>query len=360
MLTVYTPTRATKVPIAWLRNTLKNKEEYRKCYLLTDDQYEAFTRFFRGEKTLNIVQLSMALDNISPWSHTRKSYTITFKESGDSFRFNEPRPLTLISKDGDECSMTNWHEFQFLVDYLEAYPDTEKIELNFSRGVIVAAIYGSDHARLDYAYDCVSLLNPNRNTYYLDYDLTGMDAPTMITIAQRFTRDERRELKLAYKCSESTGILNIPEGGEGYCILAAAKSVFRNIPLTQALFGEDYPSWVHACMRDIAHKDTVNHFLTADFSIDAMDDNGGEGTGTWVSNFIYSILETQSVTSWEEVARLLAMMGMRSKALKNEEMIVIAPYGATPERIGWKSSWSEKFAALYPGEWKDSYYVDAM
>lgn len=267
--------------------------------------------------------------------------------------------VTLACRDGKMSAQGTLlaEHFQFISDFVVTYPG-EEIPIPYSTAEIDMALSGLTSANtnsLRFCLDVVKYLNPIYNAYFLNFDLSGVPLEELKLVADRLTLEER----LALRYNGSDGGLTAPYGGEGHYILAYAEGC-RRLLVPFILFPE-CPSWLFSTFGRCAmiRSDAVNVALcrlayTADFSQDSdiVVDNA---MVAYIMKMLRVVLNHPETDKWTKAARILAMLGIRSKELLNEDVDVIPPYSVIPWRKQLTPSNVGKLKSLYPGEWKDSY-----
>lgn len=169
-------------------------------------------------------------------------------------------------------------------------------------------------------------------------------------MAARLTAEERLTLRYVYSTEENPPL---PKGGEGHYILAALPSIYEYYHAFD-LFPE-CPSWLFyhfsCALYGNVRAASVLHNLVqnADFSLDS-DVVASYSLTCAVQMGLDMALRNEHTKTWEQVARILAMMGHQNERLGNASLVVVPPY--------WSGDWApisnesmEVVMALYPGVW---------
>lgn len=356
MLTLYTKTRSTSLYLSTLRQAFGELKEDSSC-LMNEGEYNELLGYLSDKRESNHHDLVSAVRQIRK---TNSPVTYKEREPYDSI------VLKCLDGEMDVCRSYLGY-FVLLRDYFEEYPDEVSIDLPFSRDLVAMSLSrlsgvfytGTPIPPLLHCYNCVRYLNPVSNTYPLAFSLEGMSASDMKGLAATFTVEERRQLKTIYR---KEGVsLPLPYDGEGHFILACSGHVRADASLCVALFSES-PSWLTCHLlchcTDGGRLTAVCRLIEeADFS-DEYFPNLSAKTRGHCYGFMVGLLSVMPMT-WDKIARFLAMMGIRSKELLNDNLAVCAPYG-----VLFLTEHSlhplDCMRRAYPGTWQDAYLIEAV
>lgn len=357
MITIHTQARSHRVPLTQARRRL-GPYDYKAVAHLTMTEYDAILDYLRGEEEGYTLQVVRAVDKMCC-----ESVEYKYGERGPcslplplqrAVHLTNPSFVTLRSNDGAEFPLrrSRTSHFTLLADYFEEYPDETSIDIPHP-GTVLKDALGPIHSKvssLSSCLDCVRLLNPSGNTYFLEFNLEGIDPQVLKDISLTFTGEERKELKRIYR-SEGYSY-PLPDDGEGYCILAACENV-RQYSRIGSLFS-DYPGWLFSHLVYGWHPEEVYYdvLLKADFTRDE-----GEARSHLrksILHLIVSALKHKKNLVWEEAGKLLAMIGIISPYLFNDTLDVCPPYGMRLYAENLTDEGLEaRLKAIYPGKWNE-------
>lgn len=266
--------------------------------------------------------------------------------------------VSLMATDGEtEVDLIRANQFQFIVDFMEENPGVSPIPIPYTKAEVEAALSG-DSELLVTCLPCVQFLNPFRNTYYFGFDLEGMSPEVLISLASRLTAEERDTLIFTHERRESYDCIPpppLPQNGEGWCILAAVRSVQLDEILCNILFSA-YPSWLYYLYRHhdvLVGRSSIDFLLNADFSKEASFAHIGEKTVDSIGTSLLHTLSSPELRTWNEMGTVLAMLGLQHKILFNDTLNVCPPYQV--EHFQTDVVLSEpllrNMKRLYPVEW---------
>lgn len=348
MLAIRTQTRITLVPLS----TFWSKFGYNTIHdvPLTNEQYEAFLSFYHHGTYNVLVTLRQALVALNIRGDLHEEI---FHPYGRMREHSIPLTMTpyvviLRGTDGLGVLCHRTDDFAFLVDYMETYPDEQEISLPYSSEVIEAALRG--RGTLKDSLNCLKHLNPARNSYYFDFDLSGMPVLELMALVHSLTVEERTEVIRCYEANKGSAS-DLPDYGSSWRILACFSSVREDDTLCTSLFSE-YPCWLFCnLMRDRCHTRALTVLLTADFNKDI-----GKSTqqGVRYSDILRELIPL--CKTWDEAAKVLAICGLRSKELLNEALVVSYPLSSFYDVELYAAP---LLSSIYPGEWDAAFIVRA-
>lgn len=367
MLRLSTPIRETRVSLSLVRSAfgLYKAESMTR---LSEHQLGELLAYLNGEKDGDILAIIEVIALMLPTMKMREAMSI---------RGVLPHKLITIKCSDGEVPATRSLGRHFILfrDFFTEYENETVIGVPYSsrvvRNVIDALNWTSvrgDGPRLVSCMDCIRHFNPILNTFPLLFSTQDAPASLLLSILPNFTEKEIKELLLV----GSTNYIGLtfPGNGMDVSLLAAAQTVRSNRALCMELFRDTYPSWLfcyielndHSIRYPARGTDLFDLILTADFTKDSSTSQ----SYMWptVAAYITNSLKTTTLQlTWSEIARLLAMLGIISSELKNDELNVCAPYGIGNSK---SSTWSPTpetltyMGSVYPGTWKDTYLFEAI
>lgn len=357
MLTVYCSFRRERISLPALRARLGCKIHPRATILqLLPRPLHALFSFTQGE-AVDGDDLVEALNTIQCDSAHSFSYEdgVLSRGSGESLILPEKEMLTFVCKDGslsDDKGLTVAH-FSFIADFVSEHPG-EEVPIPFLMDDFLTALAGLDRTRggLAPCWDVISFLNPVHNAYPLVMDLEDCSLEMLKSLVVKLTEEERDLL------TTIAGGSHIPFRGREHYILAALpdlRSLRGSLTIVYDLLS-DCPSWLFLrfsslpAMRPLLCK--LVH--TADFSLDS-DYIPCRATADRIQDALQDVLSNEETETWEQVSRILVMLGYQNEELLNEGLAVSAPYGAAGTRPPLFLKCKEKLRALYPGTWNDDF-----
>lgn len=242
--------------------------------------------------------------------------------------------------------------FSFLSDFHEEFPSRE-IEVPFTDAEYRAALRPLTSAepttRLRDCYECVCFLNPKRNTYYLDFDLTDMTKEELITIASRFTAEEKSQLYTAGTFSRLDTFGASPALILSYGSLAYSSAVCKQYKLCQELFPE-HKIWrlLHLISEPTMSPEEYNLVLDQLLHDDWSEVFCEPSQENIISQFIMRsiIMNPTTRLTWDEAGVLLALIGLKSAYFMNESLPSILECKLPPG-----NEFRDRLGSLYPGVW---------
>lgn len=360
MLTIHTEAQSTRLSLVQVKTRLGDIG-YRQSTRLTIPEYDAVLEYMRGEKEGSTLQVLHAVDKMT----TRFNLLGRYAERGPcslpasllgAVWLTNPSFVTLRSNDGGETRLrrSRTGHFTLLRDYFEDYPEENSIELPYSTEVVRAAL-GPLHSKvvsLVSCRECVKHLNPTCNTYYLEFNLEGIEPDELKLLAHSFTEKERKELRVIYGTANYS--YPLPGDGEGHGILASCETV-RCYSRINELFSS-YPSWLFCHLAYGWHGDEVYYtaLLEGDFRGEQCETYSGD-LHTTLKSYITQALKYKKDLTWDQAAHLLAMLGLSGSFLFNESLDVCPPYGIVLITKPFEDEDVKKrMRSIYPGVWSDT------
>lgn len=350
MLSLVTPIREYRVPLKLLRSIL-GLRRYKIRVSVSEYELEEFLAYLSGESQLSTFTVKDVVGRVIDSPAQIPIGTLS------------NRAIRVMCSDGslpEEASVFFRH-FAFFRDYIEEYPEEDRIAIPHKKdvlasilGVLVSTRTFSQAPKLLDVLDCLEFLNPLNNALFLLFSLEGVPLQRVEGLVAKMTMSERQALYLTHE-----GGVTVPEDG-GLSVLTVAPSVAMYKEIFVPLLSSVYPSWVFYRLNDLGAVSTAQGFLlTADFTVDSYT---GRHMGRSILPIIIHMLSVDR--PWYEMARLLAMIDVVSPQLFNTELEVCLPYGAARDsaRSDWKIK-EETLNALkksYPGEWKDEFLWEAV
>jgi hypothetical protein len=244
-------------------------------------------------------------------------------EIEDIFSQQTERTLDLICADNSARFQVDTlrRRFQLIDDYLEDNPTETSITLPFSRVIMLTCVIIPMSHRLIWHYDALCYLNPKSNIYWFRFDLTDFPIEKVLEIASRFTKEEKRNI-VNYALRNN---FKLASRKRRY-ILTAFTSVMHNQKLMEAIYLEQYPSYLFCLLfKNTWSISQVEHFSTAALALLTWDFSIDQDTG------VYEAFEV-----FEPVKRLFEMKNESGNdALKefaelhNLSFPAVLPYGIT-------------------------------
>lgn len=179
MLTIYTPSQVARVPFTRLRRLFGPAYPSVSSMDATRSEFDSFTHFLETEDWKSVDEPIMSL--LGKIGHS------SFKRG---FLADAIPGIALEGSDGEcvELPLPQARKLTLVRDYLSEYPNATKIVIPYPWATIRAAVHPlleDSFAPLHVCLECVKYLNPIRNTYYLDFDLDGVDAEDLLFLHQR-------------------------------------------------------------------------------------------------------------------------------------------------------------------------------
>lgn len=138
----------------------------------------------------------------------------------------------------------------------------------------------------------------------------------------------------------------------------------------ESLFSQNYPSWAVTTMcykwktswsSQSLTDPPLQLLLTADFSKDT--ESSSSTITQYVISYIWDALKRADLT-WPQMGRLMALLAIQSDDLLNNDE-TCGPYASSSSTMDNAVFWTaerpmlDRMKAAYPGEWKDSYFIEA-
>lgn len=347
MLTIYTASQVARIP--WTKvYRVFGRTAYRTMVDATHNEFDSFLGYLEGDKCPTVALHAFSLiDKLMV-------HSIQLRRQYEGILVIPPLPcLTLNGNDGGvaRLPLTQVRHFTLLSDFLGDYPSVTSIDLPYPAETIKQALFPITHdskTHLLSCLDCVKYLNPVRNTYYLDFILSGMTGEEMKCIATQFTESERDELRHLYEIQGDAWPL--PNSGLDYGILCASQAVRAEEALCYSLFHESYPSWLYCHMNHRSHSSLAGTLLlTADFTRERAQRRLHEDMKPRIQAHLLRIIKNEKTLSWNEMKRLFLLLGRVHKLLDNDELDICAPYGISVSTTSTSfGPLRERFMAVYP------------
>lgn len=362
MLTLYSNSSIVHLPVSRIHRVL-GEQKLSNSVFLDSVAMKSFLSLLDGERKIDTHPLHSALLTLGIWTRWVMS-ECTVNDIGGRERtlvIEEPERITLECSDGRmEVSSTYLDYFAVLKDFSSEFPG-QPIPIPYTTRAVRAAINFNSRNFLISCYECLCHLNPFSNLLYFEFNFTGVSHETVKNLASRLTQEERRTLVEIYHQENS---IPLPRGGETHYILAACANVRSSATMCWSLFA-DQPHWRFLTWINLFDPDErpyqvqeLDSLLSTDWS--QGDFYRASPTVAWkVQKYLYNLLPL--TRNWDEAGKVLAMMGLQSKDLLNEELDVIPPLGLYGDSAHCNPTerLNTHLSSIYPKEWHDNYYANA-
>ena len=231
--------------------------------------------------------------------------------------------LVIIAKDGrTECSLPSlMRRYHFFDDFFSAFPDNKEIEVPFSLAEVNGAVYLVGN--LSDCLECMQYFNPKKPDEYFQLDFLGsISDEVLLGLVDDLTEDDLADMIEGrdYDMSSEDNFVPLPRGGQDRPALACILESYSDVERQLRMFSH-YPSYLCAIIHD---EDVYAELLLrSDFSQSKEWYVMRSGVISASICIALGIVENR-----EDAAYLLAMLGIRRRALGNLDKKVIAPYHA--------------------------------
>ena len=219
-------------------------------------------------------------------------------------------------------------QFQLIDDYFSDFPEQDSITLPFTREQVTGTL--SRHLPLVECCECLSYLNPKDALTYFDFDTTGSPPCLILSITERLTEENRKDILEARRASPMA--YPLPNEGLGLGILG---HIFQSHSDTQSLlhFFSCYPSYLLFAVVDYNERVRLlvtNHYNSGEYL--PSNEYLLESLSSLICIFVISSFFHSATREDQKkhLGRVLAMMGKVHPLFENEGLDNILPYGIDP------------------------------
>lgn len=189
MLTFRTSTQVARYSLRDLQRSFRVPLTHAR--VLTERAFERLRHIMAGGKIPRDQVTRLYFLSIHPSNEVISAFSYEGEESYINLKCSDD---TLVG-----VTLLRTKQFQFITDFMETYPGVSPIPIPYEGRVVQLAVTGSSESNLIECLDCVSFLNPVRNTYYFQFDSEGMDGTKLKQLALALTEEERETILYIYE-----------------------------------------------------------------------------------------------------------------------------------------------------------------